>query len=228
MKKLIKILIVIFIVLAIAVASLAIWQWKNINSIYVGINESSEEITKRRNDNQKNLVDDVNNYLEESIREMTDEEKERIESGEITAGDVYLQIFEEKQKDADAKKENSSGNSSVSKDDIVIKYMAKLYSLQSKYTAKAEVTISEGKKYYKAQRKSNDAVTARANTISHFTPIVRSVESACDSEFESLISELKKELSSVEANTDIVRTISAAYKNEKQLKLSYYANKYLK
>ncbi len=235
MKKWVKILLAVLLVMVIAVASLALWQWKNIESIYVGINETPEEIAKRRNDNQKGLVDDVNKYLDEGVREMTEEEKQKIESGEVTAEDVYLQIFEEKQagngnenQDSDTKKENSSANASKTKDEIVVKYMAKLYSLQSKYTAKAEVTISEGKKYYKNQRKSHDAATARANTISHFTPIVRGVENSCDSEFEKMAAELEKELKAIDADTDIVRTISSAYKNEKQLKLSYYANRYLK
>lgn len=232
MKKWIKISLIILFVLVIIVSSLAIWQWKNIKSIYMGINESTDEISKRRNDNQKDLVESVNQYLDDGIRELTEEEKEKIESGEITAEDVYLQIFEEKQIDIEKNKESANEKNvnakKVSKDEIIVKYMAKIYSLQSSYTAKAELTISEGKKYYKEQRKSHEPATARANTISYYTPIVRGVEKSCDTEFEKIISELEKELKEAGAETDITGAIRNAYANEKQLKLSYYANRYLK
>lgn len=233
MKKGFKIFLIILLILVIAVSSLAIWQWKNIKSIYMGINESTEEISRRRNDNQKGLVESVNQYLDDGIRDLTDEEKEQIEAGEVSAEDVYLQIFEEKQADIEKNKESSVneknvGAQKVSKDEIIVKYMAKIYTLQSSYTAKAELTISEGKKYYKEQRKTHEPATARANTISHYTPIVRGVESSCDSEFEKIVAELEKELKKIGAETDIAGAIRTAYANEKQLKLSYYANRYLK
>ncbi len=236
MKKWVKILLIVLIFILIAAAAFSFWQWKNIQSIFVGINETSEEITKRRNENQEELVSDINSYIDSEIREMTDEEKEKIESGEIKAEDVFLQIFEEMQKTTNNKKEENAKDSSgktvekPTKDEIVLKYMTKLYALQSNYTAKAEVTIAEGKSYYLNLRrnKKEDPATARANTIKHFTPIVRGVEKACNAEVEELVAGLTKELSAIGENTDIVGTIRAAYEKEKQLKLSYYANKYLK
>ena len=235
MKKTTKILLIIAAVLIIAVSSLAVWQWNNIKSIYNGVNESGEEIQNKRTENQKELVYSLNEYLDDDVRELTDEEKTQIETGEISVDEVYLRIFEEKQAvnsenqgSVDSNSKDKSASAKVSKDEIVVKYMTQLYSMQSKYTAQAEKLIQDGKNYYKYLRKTQNSATAKTNTITHFTSIVRGVESACDSEFEALISELEKELGTAGENTDITRTIRNSYKKEKQLKLSYYANRYLK
>ena len=77
-------------------------------------------------------------------------------------------------------------------------------------------------------KKVKDKKSARTDTITHFTPIVRNIEAECDKKVNAVIANLKKELEAIGAETDIVRTIENAYAAEKQLKLSYYANKYLK
>ena len=77
-------------------------------------------------------------------------------------------------------------------------------------------------------RKHPQDAEARAQTISHFTPIVRGIEKDCDAKVEVLIQNLEKELAAIGADTAVIATIRATYANEKRLKLSYYANKYLK
>ena len=263
-KKWLKIVLSVIAVLLIAISSFAIWQWENIKSIYLGINETPEEITRRRNENQTKLVEDINDYLEKDIREFTPEEKAKIESGELKAEDVYRKIFEEEyektaseSKTADrqqsdtesgeteknesemtdkSKSNNSEADEAkntvsvekVSKDTIVLKHMARIYSLQNEYNAKAEVTVAAGRSYYKNLRKTQDSATARTNTITHYTPIVRGVESECDGKFNAIIAEFESELNSIGEDTGVITTVQNAYATEKQLKLSYYANKYLK
>ncbi len=226
MKKWKKITLIVLAAIFVVVSLVVIWQWKNIASIYLGIKESSEEITKRRNENQRQLVEKIDEYLDGSVRPLTEDEKNSISSGSARAEDVYKVIFEEKYEELS--QERIDSGSSVSKDEIVTKYVSQLYILQSEYTAKAEATIKDGARYYESLKKTQDKTTARANTITHFTPIVRGIESECDKKVDGIINNLEKELKGIGANTDIVRTIRDAYETEKQLKLSYYANKYLK
>lgn len=285
MKKGIKIFLVLLCVIFIAAASLAVWQWKNIKSIYVGVSESSEEISKRRNDNQKSLAQEINDYLDGEIREMTTEEKKQIEEGSATVDEIYLKIYQEAYEKAKEEKnvksasepskegseekkttgdKKTTGNKEVvtdedkdsenkksadkdeknngvktyhnkntqplaTKDEIVSKYVAQLYSLQGKYTAMADATVAEGKSYYLSLRRSKtDGASARAEVIRKYTPVVRSVQSQCDAEVASLIANLENELKAIGENTDITGTIRAAYENEKQLKISYYSGQYLK
>lgn len=228
MKKILKVILVALIILMIAAGGLAVWQWNNIQSIIVGVSEESAEIERRRNDNQTKLVEDVSTFMEEPLREMTEEEKKQIEEGTVSVAEVYQQIFEEKESEIAVSKPNNTADNSAEKDEIISRYMAQIYKLQNEFTAKAEATIKQGDRYYESIKKHDHDATARANTITHFTPVVREIESECDGKFETVITNLKNELEAIGADTSIIETIRATYANEKQLKLSYYANKYLK
>lgn len=225
MKKILKILLIIVLVFIIVIAGLLLWQWKNIESILMGISQNSEQIEQMRNENQETLVGDVNDYMDSPAREMTQEELEQIESGETTTAEVYQKIFEEKSIDT----ENSSKEQNTKdKDRIISKYMSELYRLQNEYTAKAEATIAQGASYYESIKKHPQDATARASTITKFTSVVRNLEKECDSKVESVIKNMTADLNAIGADTSIIQSVRATYANEKRLKLSYYSNKYLK
>lgn len=234
-KKFFKIILIVLVVLTVAAGSLAIWQRKNIASIVVGIKETDREIERRRNENQSQLVSEVSSQLENPLRDMTEEEKQEVDKGNMTIVDVYSKIFEERKQELERSK-GSTSSSNISqkiedkptKDEIITKYMAQLYKLQNEFTAKAEATIAQGASYYEKLKKHPQDAEARASTITHFTPIVRGIESECNKKVDTAIANLKKELEEIGAETDIIGTIKATYENEKQLKLSFYANKYLK
>ena len=237
MKKALKRIAIIYLILLIIVGSLVIWQWDNVKSVYIGIKESHEQIEDRRVKNQTALVDDINSFLDEPVRELTEEEKKQIEDDSTALSEVYAKIFEEKEalarsaqneKKPDSDKKPDLSAQKKKKDEIVSKYMAQIYALQGEFTARAEATISQGAHYYESINAHPQDPVARAKTITHFTPIVRGLEAECDSRFEKIVARLQKELEAAKLDTDIVGTIRETYKNEKQLKLSYYSNKYLK
>lgn len=225
LKKIIKILLVFFIVIALCIGSLAIWQRKNIESILTGITQTEEEIIEQRDKNQEELVAEVNTYLDEGLREPTEEEKTQLEEGSLKLPELYSKMFEEKT--TELEKQRKENENKIKKDEIISKYMAQLYAYQSEFEARAEATIRDGAIYYEKLKKTQDKAMARTNTITHFTPIVNGVEAECDAKVEVVIANLKKELEAIDAQTDIVGTIREKYAQEKQLKLSYYANKYL-
>ena len=228
MKKFLKTLLVIFLVFIIAVAGLLLWQWKNIESILIGVSQNSKQIEQRRNENQESLVGNVNDYMDTPAREMTEEEIRQIERGETTAAEVYQKIFEEKNKEAENTASEQSVPNKKDKDRIISQYMSELYKLQNEYTAKAEATISQGASYYESIKKHPQDAVARASTITKFTPVVRNLERECDSKVETVIKNMTADLTAIGADASIIESVRATYANEKQLKLSYYANKYLK
>ena len=276
MKKVAKILFgIILVAIAIAVA-IGIWQWRNINSVIQGVRTSSEEIVKKRSENNEKLVGEINVYLDEKLREPTEEEKRAIESGELTHLELYAKIMEERNsekiiydekkdefvtepivteeknkdknqttpenKENKLKSENpsektTSANNQSGKTDlksesevIVNKYISQLYALQSTYTAKLDAIVSQAAAHYLDLRKvkKKDKATARAATVAQFSSVAHSAESECNVRVEALVSNLEAELKRINADLSIVNTIRVTYENEKQLKLSYYANKYLK
>ena len=228
MKKTLKIILIVFVVLSFAVGGLAIWQWKNIEGIIIGVSEDSAEIERRRSDNQTKLAQDVSAYMDEPLREMTEEEKELLKNGKISAAEIYQQIFEEKKTELKDGKPKKTADNSAKKDEIISRYMAELYRVQSEFVARAEATIVQGANYYESINEHPQDPVARAKTITHFTPIVKGIESECNAKVDSLIANMKNELQAIDADISIIDSIRKTYENEKQLKLSYYANKYLK
>lgn len=226
MKKMFKIVFVFLLVIVVCIGSLAIWQRKNIESILTGLSETAEEITKQRDENQTQLVEEVNTYLDDALREPTAEEQAKLQEGTLQLPELYSKMFEEKKQQLE--KERKENENKLKKDEIISKYMAQLYTYQSEFTARAEATVSQGAAYYNSLvKETKDRAVSRTKTITHFTPIVRSIESECDAKVEVVIANLKKELEEIGAQTDIIGTIRETYAREKQLKLSYYANKYL-
>ena len=226
MKKTFKILLVFLLVFVLCIGSLAIWQRKNIESIITGVTQTEEEIIQRRDQNQEKLVSEVNTFLDEGLREPTEEEKSQLDDGTLKLPELYSKMFEEKTLELEKKRKENENK--IKKDEIVSKYMAQLYAYQSEFEARAGATISQGAQYYnKLVKEKVDKPTARTKTITHYTPIVNGVEAECDAKVEAVIANLKKELEAIGAQTDIIGTIRETYAREKQLKLSYYANKYL-
>ncbi len=228
MKKFLKTLLVILLILVIAIAGILLWQRKNIESILMGVSQNSEVIEQKRNENQETLVGNVNDYMDTPAREMTEEEIGQIERGETTAAEVYQKIFEEKNKEAENTALAQTVPDAKDKDRIISQYMSELYRLQNEYTAKAEATIAQGASYYESIKKHPQDAAARASTITKFTSVVRNLEKECDSEVEAVIKNMTADLTAIGADTSIIQSVRATYANEKQLKLSYYANKYLK
>lgn len=242
MKKGLKIFLVVIAVFLAAAGGLAVYFRQYINIFVTGVSNSREEIILKQEKNNEKLVEKVNGYLDEKLREPTEEEKKQIESGELQLPELYTGIFSERNEKAysyDSEKEefvetpNENYISPEKKSDtdaIVSKYMSQLYALQSSFTAQAESLIAQGKSYYESlvENGGKDSASARAETISHFTSAVRGVQARCDSSVEKVCANLKAELEAVGADTSIVKTVKKTYENEKQLKLSYYANKYLK
>lgn len=227
MKKIFKILLVFLLVFVLCIGSLAIWQRKNIESIITGVTQTEEEIIQRRDQNQEKLVSEVNTFLDEGLREPTEEEKAQLDDGTLKLPELYSKMFEEKTLELEKKRKENENK--IKKDEIVSKYMAQLYAYQSEFEARAEATISQGRQYYinLVRVDKVDMPSARTKTITHFTPIVNGVEAECDARVETVIANLKKELEAIGVQTDIIGTIRETYAREKQLKLSYYANKYL-
>lgn len=240
MKKVIKIALIILLVIVVAIGATVIWQRKNIASIMQGLTMEMQEIENKKGENDKNLIDEVNSLLDNGLRELTEEEQKLIAEGKATYQEIYTRILEdtnnekvvynqEKEEFEVTKKEPEKEVASLSnKDEIVNKYIAQLYALEASFEARSEALIAEGKAYFENKKKTVSGPEARSSTVTAFASRVRAVQSDCDNKVSEVVSNLEKELKRIGADTSIVSTIRSTYENKKQLKLSYYSNKYLK
>lgn len=78
--------------IVILVVALAIWQWDNITALFMGITSSEEELTKKREDNDKIITSTLEKYPEISVRDLTEEEKVALAEGKITKEQSLLLI----------------------------------------------------------------------------------------------------------------------------------------
>ncbi len=236
MKKALKILLGVLIVIIILMGTVVAWQWENIQSIMLGINENYEEIEARKKDADSLLFGSLNDFLDEGLREPTEDELKLIKEGKLTMSELYSNILAEKnngettydEKEDKFEEPEIKEDEKLSKDEIINKYIAQLYALETAFEARSEALITEAAYYYEGKKKEMSPIEARANTITTYTSKVRKVQSDCDSKVEKVIDNLKKDLKKIGEDTGIVETVKKAYADKKQLKLSYYANRYLK
>lgn len=95
MKKALKITAIVLLVLVAAAAALAVWQWRNISALISGVRYSSEELAEINVTNAEATLADMNSQVSVELRDMTEEEKQKIASGELSQTSVMAQIFAE-------------------------------------------------------------------------------------------------------------------------------------
>ena len=101
--------------------------------------------------------------------------------------------------------------------------IARMYVLKSSFESQLDQLYQEAVSYYsqldREQRKS-----AKSEIISRFYSRAVSMERQCDSQVESILSDLTNSLNESGGDTSIVSKMRQAYQNEKSLKKSYYLN----
>ena len=102
-RKAAKIICVVFAVLIAVVSGAAIWQKDNIKAFILSRKYSSKELLAQMSENDKQLKEEIEKYFPEGIREYTDEEKEQIESGELSEKQVLAKILSEKSEELENK-----------------------------------------------------------------------------------------------------------------------------
>lgn len=80
------------LVIVILIVVVMLWQWDNINALFMGITSSEEELSVKREENDKIISSTLENYPEISVRDLTDEEKEALAEGMITKEESLLLI----------------------------------------------------------------------------------------------------------------------------------------
>lgn len=85
-----KIILTILLAIVILVALVAIWQWDNLEALYVGMTEDSESLGKKREENDKLITNSLEKLPEISVRDLTPEEKEAFAEGKVSSEQLTL------------------------------------------------------------------------------------------------------------------------------------------
>lgn len=226
MKKGLKIFLIILSAVVVIGGTVAVWQWDNITSFVYFMRYSTEDLENLEEKNKEELATAVAG-LDTVPRDLTDEEKEALASGEITKQEaVELSLGVKKQ---DSQKATQSGTGTTQgKTDRTSELVAELYVLKSSYLSKLDGVAAQAKAEYAAKPKEERTASWKTAKISKYAGIAAGLEAECDAQVEGIITELKAEIKKTGGDMSIVNSIRSAYESEKQIKKAYYLNKYLK
>ena len=85
-------LLIILALIIIAAAVLIIANWKTVMRIYKGVSYSADEISSMQNENDKKTNELLNELAVETMRDLTDEERALLASGELSESDAISLI----------------------------------------------------------------------------------------------------------------------------------------
>lgn len=251
MKKALKIIGIILLVIVVITAGLVIWKWPYISAVIDGMTKTAEQLGEMRVEDTEKTLQAVNKYMESDIRDLTDEEKEKIKAGELSQTEVLAQIVAEAtgiglveepnetvtgtpddqqpvQEQTGAKPAPEQKPAVSNYDQLVAGCVNKLYGLQSEYTGQLEGLVARTKSYYSQQKSSAGEAAAKTSTANMVQGEVASMEGACDTKVEAVLSDLNSNLKAIGADTAIVGELRAAYEREKAAQRRAYVNRYMK
>ena len=218
MKTFGKILLVILAIVILTVGGLCIWQWDNINSLITAVRLNDEEISERLG----NVTEKLSGEMTEVglIRELTDEEREKIKSGEISADEAESKLTDEKN--------TANLSKTAQRENIINKYLAKLYVLEAQYEGELSAFVDMLHEEFYAYPPAERNTLLRDTVIASHIGELSQLEKNCDAKVKKLMDNLTSELKSIGADTSVVKTFNETYSNKKNLKKAQYMRDYNK
>jgi hypothetical protein len=254
-KKRYKILIAVLLILLTVFSFLIFKYHRLIKAVWDGFTLSAEKIETMQDENDKKTAEIAGKLGVEKVRPLTEEEEKELANGNITkeeAINIILgnktidEIKEEKENtNADSSKNNQQKNpekatqvnKAGTKDDKELKeanerissLIGEIYVLKARF--KNELKGVEGwveseyRKLTKEEKAPKQSPAERAIGQQMFSKVA-ALESECDSNMKSILSEMKMLLQKTGQDTKIVDQIRDAYENEKQITKASYINRY--
>ena len=244
MKKKILLFILIFII-AISVA-FGILAWQNrstIEAFFMSKNMSQEEIEEEIKNSDKKVDDILKDLLHTLPRELTEEEKARIENGEASLYEIVGEIYKEAeakeaetmvQEETEAKEENASEQEKQKKtdaakqaeiDNVISQYIGKMYALEGQVSAQASGLISAAKAEYIAAAKNvpkEQRPALKASIISKYAGQAYAVAGNTDAQVSAIVNELKAYLKKNGRSTAIADEMYNTYLSKKSAMMAKY------
>ena len=223
LKKVLKVIGIIFLVLILIIAGLSIWKWDLIKSVYIGLNSTPDEISRKIDITHEKMQNNIEFYTGITLRELTEEEMKLLASGKITKAELFEKILNEAIEEYLKKNETESLDTKY--DQIVAKYTSDFYSLKQKYIGMLDSLINVANDEFQALPKEQKTTRNRSKIISKYINVASEYEYLCDNEVNALLDSMKTELKAINSDTDITDAIKEVYYEEKSLRISYYTSK---
>lgn len=240
----------VLLIILVAVAALCFWQRNNIEALFIFATNDSESTELLIEENKEKLSKELEKYSDAVPRPLTAEEEEKIASGEMSVSDAVKMLLDEteakseevsssgtksdKNAESGGKTETpsnpASGQTVVKKNDkekenaIIKRYTAELYSMKAYYIGQLSQIEGRARSEFSAMTPAEKKNLSKAAFVGKYAGYATSLLGECDSRVNSLLANMKSELSEVGGDMSIISTIRQAYESEKAARKAYYLN----
>ena len=224
MKKANKFIFCIIAVLVVVIGIVTIFQWDNIEAIYLVKTRSDEEIEKMFNISSAQRKEAVSGL---PVRELTEEEQENIKCGKLSTEDALNRIVNIGTNGATS--ESNPTTQQASEKDYeaeLADLIGQIYVLEATYSGAVDNLISSAIAEYKALPPEQHTDTNKWNIGAKYLGTATSMEATCDQQMATILSQIESVLVKSGKDVSLVNKIKSAYQSEKIYKKNYYLSLY--
>ncbi len=215
MKKILKTLAVILLVIGILLTLLLVWQWGNIKVVFTSFRHSTETIDTMVVQNEEHINQVLNELADGNMRELNDDEREKLLSGELSEEEAVKVIM-------------NAPEGQQQSDDTVGAIISRMYLLHAEYINRLSTLENDAKAKGKEALKQKAGILEKLALADEYTGKAVALEKECDARMKSLIQELENELKKLGKDTGVISKVREYYEAEKELKKSQLLSKYSK
>lgn len=234
------VLVILFILLiSIAVAGYLAYQNRNsIMAVYYMYTDNVDALEQNKLDTDEKALDAIKEHGIEHVRPLTEEETDKLTSGEITEEEA-LDIILGREEDAaslggEKPVENNNQSENITpenseKNKEIAQLIGQMYVLKAKFTNEL-ATIEKWVEdqywiYTKEYGEGNVPYSIKAKIGKEAYAKALGLENDCDNQVNDILSRLTVLLQETGQSTNLVTEIKAAYENEKMLAKTQYMSK---
>lgn len=224
MKMWKKVLLIILCVFVVGITALTIWQWNNIRAVYYWVTVGeTEDIAKEIEVTKKEREEIVSEYINGKVRDFTEEEEQKIVSGELSVEEATKIIKEEFEKSLNtSENKNPSKKNNKEIDEFIADNIIQLYSYKAYYLGQLGQIEKAAIADYKALSPKDRTVVSKQTIVDKYIGTVNALLVECDGKVHKIMDTLSKKLKENKMDTSIVDKINSSYEEEKALKKAYY------
>ena len=228
MKRFLKILLPILLVLLLAaLGGFLLAQRDNLKALQNSLQYTTQELEDQLAENHQAVQDAVAQFPNLTVRDLTDEEKESLQKGQITADELAQALTKPVQNNAEtqgnAEEAPSAAEQQFQQDLSAL--IAKVYVLREEYTIALGNLQSQAYGEYQSFPANQRKSTALVKWASGYLGQATAMEKECDAKMDELIDQIESLLKANGKDLSTSDAIYEAYLNEKSIKKSWYLSK---
>jgi hypothetical protein len=227
----------------IAITAVALWQRENIRALINSKQYSGAEIERMLAEQDVNAGKILDKLPEVSIRPLTEDEKEKVRSGELSENEALNMMlgsagssYSRPPPSSGTVTGDGNGKTSAPSDSVpspedelqkrAAELVAKVYVLRESMTGQIDGLISAAKSDYGALPKEERTAAKKQELAARYLGEISAMEGSCDAQMKEIVGELEAVLKEIGADASAAAEIMQAYKEEKNLKKSYFLSQY--